>query len=218
MLFRISNHYEIESDESDETKKETNEEIQKEDMECFICFDNKIDSEYPVRLKYQIHYFKYCYCDGYIHMSCLNIWYENYKECPICRKSIKEADYLEIYNLYQYYYGFYIIMCYIKVIVIKTMYISKYYIIRITPHILSYIFIFLIYNVIHEIYKNIINELEKKKLLTVTNHFRWNLQGKKRLENWIKLWNNEKYYGWKDIDKYNLILNAYNSNNLLNYM
>jgi hypothetical protein len=35
------------------------------------------------------------------------------------------------------------------------------------------------------------NELEKNKLLTVTNHFRWNLQGKKRLENWIKLWNSE---------------------------
>jgi hypothetical protein len=49
-----------------------------------------------------------------------------------------------------------------------------------------------------------------------TNHFRWNLQGKERIKTWITIWSDNKYYGWKDIEKYKKILNAFNTN-LLEY-
>jgi hypothetical protein len=60
-------------------------------------------------------------------------------------------------------------------------------------------------------------ELSKSKRVTITNHFRWNLQSKVRMENWIKLWSNENYHGWKDITKYKKMLNVFNSN-LLEYI
>jgi hypothetical protein len=51
---------------------------------------------------------------------------------------------------------------------------------------------------------------------TVTNHFRWNLQGKKRIERWIEIFSSNKYIGWSDIDKYKKMLDVFNTN-LLNY-
>jgi len=49
-----------------------------------------------------------------------------------------------------------------------------------------------------------------------THHFRWTLESKKRVENWIKLWKNPLCQGWKDISKYEKILELYNCN-LLEY-
>lgn len=46
----------------------------------------------------------------------------------------------------------------------------------------------------------------------VTHHFRWNLQGKMRIENWIKLWTNEGYKGWKDVSKYEKMLRVFETN------
>ena len=59
-------------------------------------------------------------------------------------------------------------------------------------------------------------ELYKNKRIIRTNHFKWNLQGKIRLECWYKLWNNEKYIGWKDLNKCKKMLDVFNSN-LLEY-
>ena len=56
----------------------------------------------------------------------------------------------------------------------------------------------------------------KNKRLSITNHFKWNLQGKIRLECWYKLWNNENFKGWKDLEKCKKMLSVFNSN-LLNY-
>lgn len=59
-------------------------------------------------------------------------------------------------------------------------------------------------------------ELSKSKRITLTNHFKWNLQGKIRLENWHKLWTDENYRGWKDIEKCEKMLGVFNKN-LLEY-
>jgi len=59
-------------------------------------------------------------------------------------------------------------------------------------------------------------ELDKNKRSSYANHFRWNLQSKRRIENWCKLWNNEKFTGWKDVAKYEKMLNVFNQN-LLEY-
>lgn len=60
------------------------------------------------------------------------------------------------------------------------------------------------------------NNLPKSKRIVTTNHFKWSLQGKKRIENWMKMWNNEKYIGWKDVKKIEKMLDVFNSN-LLEY-
>jgi hypothetical protein len=59
-------------------------------------------------------------------------------------------------------------------------------------------------------------ELLKNKRITITNHFKWNLQGKIRLQNWYNLWNNENYKGWKDLEKCKKMLDVFNQN-LLDY-
>ena len=45
-----------------------------------------------------------------------------------------------------------------------------------------------------------------------THHFRWNLQGRRRVESWLKLWSNEDYIGWKNLEKYKKILDIYDCN------
>jgi len=58
-------------------------------------------------------------------------------------------------------------------------------------------------------------ELVKKKCIE-SHHFRWNLQGKDRVENWLKTWRTPNCAGWKDIPKYERMLACF-SNNLLYY-
>lgn len=45
-----------------------------------------------------------------------------------------------------------------------------------------------------------------------TNHFKWNLQGKQRIENWYNIFSDEKFCGWKDVNKYKKMLDVFNSN------
>jgi hypothetical protein len=59
-------------------------------------------------------------------------------------------------------------------------------------------------------------KLCKNKRLSITNHFKWNLQGKNRLQYWYNLWDNKNYKGWKDLEKCKKMLDVFNSN-LLNY-
>jgi len=71
------------------------------DCECFICFRNVIqNNEIPIKLKEQSYYEKTCDCDGWVHSSCINLWYEQSKKCPICRKDIhkKSLIYFTIFN------------------------------------------------------------------------------------------------------------------------
>lgn len=64
----------------------TEDEYQRNDNECFICFENKKENELPYLLKSQSVFVKSCSCDGWVHNSCLQIWCNTNEQCPICRK------------------------------------------------------------------------------------------------------------------------------------
>ena len=82
MLFRLIDHYNTELDECNTIF---------EPIECFICYETVFEDELnPIKLNSNTNYIKYCKCDMFIHKKCLNIWYENNKKCPICRKYMSE--------------------------------------------------------------------------------------------------------------------------------
>jgi ABC-type antimicrobial peptide transport system permease subunit len=180
MLFRIVNHYDSEYYESEydkiieennnemivknyktiEENDEIIEENNKEQRECFVCFEISLDKNDIISLKTHTDYFKFCECDGYIHINCLNLWYEKNEKCPICRNTVKKADNIELYNLYQYEYFLYVIYSYL--VVKKTLANSFLFIIKISRCFIFYLFLFSIFNVINELYHNIINELKNE--------------------------------------------------------
>jgi hypothetical protein len=58
---------------------------------CFICHDD--DGTKIVSLKtranhYQHMLYKRCRCDGHVHRSCVNVWYDKTMKCPICREKL----------------------------------------------------------------------------------------------------------------------------------
>jgi hypothetical protein len=57
---------------------------EKEEPECFICFENT----FVIKMKNQDTFFKPCNCDGWIHETCLETWYNHHRTCPICCKPI----------------------------------------------------------------------------------------------------------------------------------
>lgn len=62
---------------------------------CFICYEIRCgDETYPIKLNSNIYYIKNCVCDGYIHKKCLDLWYNNYPNCPICRIDIEKRTHL----------------------------------------------------------------------------------------------------------------------------
>ena len=89
------------------------EPIKKEEQEeCFICYEFKLDNKIePIRLKMQILYLKNCECDGSIHSKCLDIWFNLYKTCPICRNLIvkNECMFINLINSYKIFISAYII-------------------------------------------------------------------------------------------------------------
>ena len=59
-----------------------------------ICLEIKhyYDDEYCINL-HNKKYIKNCVCNGWIHTSCLNIWYNINKNCPFClSKMIKKIE------------------------------------------------------------------------------------------------------------------------------
>lgn len=71
------------------------------------------------------------------------------------------------------------------------------------------------YNINRNLEEDKINVLKHKRI-SITNHFRWDLQGKNRIKSWLKIWNDENYKAWKDIKKYEKMLTAFDTN-LLDY-
>lgn len=74
-----------------------------EENECFICFEIQKIEEFPIRLKNQALFLKFCSCDGWIHDSCLKVWFDANEKCPICRKIMILNENLDLH------YGFYIV-------------------------------------------------------------------------------------------------------------
>lgn len=77
-------------------EREKKNQEQKEEPCCFICFEVQKKDEYPIELKHQDLCIKMCNCNGFIHLSCLELWYRtcinkniNTTKCPICRTEMK---------------------------------------------------------------------------------------------------------------------------------
>ena len=56
--------------------------------ECFICYEYLLDNKCSKKMSSIFEYRKSCDCDVYVHIVCLNKWFDIYKNCPICRKTI----------------------------------------------------------------------------------------------------------------------------------
>jgi hypothetical protein len=112
MLYRIIDHYneliiqqinepiyEDYYDDNDNDNDDDNNDNIKEVNECFICYEVKKDDEKnPIKLKDQTIFIKICSCDGWVHNSCLYMWFELNEKCPICRDKM-----LKNYNLYIFF-------------------------------------------------------------------------------------------------------------------
>lgn len=82
MLFRVCDHY-----------SDGQEIIQQQYNECFICFEYQTANENePNKLRNQLFYLNNCICDGNVHNSCLKIWFNMNKSCPICRIKVIEYN------------------------------------------------------------------------------------------------------------------------------
>jgi hypothetical protein len=159
MLFRIIDHYESENKDIDEEiVEEIDEEIHEEPISCFVCFETQFDNNDIISLKNQTDYYKFCKCDGYIHINCLNLWYEKNPECPICRNSMKHLRYLELYQLYEYYTCAIYLLSVIRKIVAG----SLIFIIKLSHSIILVMCVFIILKTINKIYSDIIYELKNK--------------------------------------------------------
>lgn len=84
------------------------ENIIKEENECFICLE--VSSKYenkPSRFKNKIQFFKKCKCDGWVHDDCIEKWFYLKEICPICCNRIiyinSEFDYM-LYFIHFYLY------------------------------------------------------------------------------------------------------------------
>lgn len=81
MIFRVYDHY-----------YENQSNCIKPD-ECFVCYELSTDLEtFPISLKSQNSYNKQCGCDGWIHKQCLDKWFNQQKNCPVCRLEIYERE------------------------------------------------------------------------------------------------------------------------------
>ena len=54
--------------------------------ECFICYE--IINKPPIRLKHNYYYQQNCTCNAWIHLKCLDSWYNIKQTCPVCRINI----------------------------------------------------------------------------------------------------------------------------------
>jgi len=105
-------------------------------IECFICFEIKIiDEDNPIRLQEQPFYLRECECDSYVHRKCLKMWIDTNKNCPICRKMVREKSYtlriIEKYVPYGTYIYLFIISIDINIFKILFVYLFLYIIIGI---------------------------------------------------------------------------------------
>jgi len=91
MYFPTCTHYLYERDDANEIEETVNNAshiIESHIIEyniCFICLEinDYDDNEYCIKLHNNL-YTKVCICNGWIHKSCLNVWYTKNKNCPFC--------------------------------------------------------------------------------------------------------------------------------------
>jgi hypothetical protein len=81
--------------------------------DCFICFQIINNKKTPFRLKSECYYQKKCTCNGWVHKSCLDYWYEKKPVCPICRNRIyKNSDIMV--KIFKINYKLFVLILFIK--------------------------------------------------------------------------------------------------------
>ena len=53
--------------------------------ECFVCFENEVNGNLPIKLEDIDEISRQCECQGNIHMECFKRWVNRHQSCPICR-------------------------------------------------------------------------------------------------------------------------------------
>lgn len=94
MYFSTCDHYLYDINDLNDTSDITNYNHFVEYNVCFICLEIKhcYDDEYCINLHNE-KYIKTCVCNGWIHTSCLDIWYNRNNNCPFClSKMIKKIE------------------------------------------------------------------------------------------------------------------------------
>ena len=53
--------------------------------ECFVCFQNEVNGNLPIKLEDIDEVSRQCECRGNIHMECFKNWVNRHQSCPVCR-------------------------------------------------------------------------------------------------------------------------------------
>ena len=57
---------------------------------CFICYQKQKNNDIKiVQMNSITKYNKKCLCNLFIHISCLDMWFNINNDCPICRKKME---------------------------------------------------------------------------------------------------------------------------------
>ena len=81
--------------------------------DCFICFQIINNKKTPFRLKSECYYQKKCSCNGWVHKSCLDYWYNKKPVCPICRNCIYRNSDIMV-KIFKFNYKLFILIVFIK--------------------------------------------------------------------------------------------------------
>jgi len=112
MIFSTCQHYDI---------QKYNKLNEIEDIgDCFICYEMEDrEKNKPIKLFNQDKYFKKCRCNGFIHVTCLDKWYQINSTCPICRKTIilNINNNQTIFHVQNYYFIYKNIFTIIRIII-----------------------------------------------------------------------------------------------------
>jgi hypothetical protein len=102
---RVIEHY-------DDLPEKTPEDVDINHNECFICLEiHTNDKDIPIDWRAQQIYIRLCNCGGWVHIQCVNKWYNGHNNCPICRKNmyifdssvfsiLLHANHPNLFNLY----------------------------------------------------------------------------------------------------------------------
>jgi hypothetical protein len=53
--------------------------------QCFVCFENEVNGNLPIKLEDIDSISRQCECRGNIHMECFKKWVNRHQSCPVCR-------------------------------------------------------------------------------------------------------------------------------------
>jgi len=132
--------------------------------ECFICYEYFLDNKYSKKMSCISEYSKSCDCDVFVHTICLNKWFDIYKNCPICRKTITKKSncptrLVSPSNIFYFLYTF----------------VFKYYV-EISQFVYMLFFVFLLYHKINENITNRINYYQEN--YSIDDNFFMNIKNR----------------------------------------